>query len=231
MSTLEAVEVLAPQRLKMSYEEYLDFAGQSEIVEWVDGEAIVYIPPAYIHQDIVRFLSQLLDAYIRFLELGTVVLAPFEVKLWADGPSREPDIIFASNENRLRLTPQRFEGAPDLLIEIISPSSVTEDRVHKFRHYEQAGVREYWIIDPRRHQQQVDYYVLGEDNAYNPVPLDERGIYHSTVLPNFWFDASWLWQQELPNPHLILAEIMISISDPAPEAKETYQSLHKLLSK
>lgn len=231
MSMLEAVEAVAPQRLKMSYEEYLEYAGDSEIVEWVDGEAIVYMPPVFKHQRILTFLDRLIGSFVELFDLGTLTLAPFEVKLWPNGPSREPDMLFISNESHSGLSERRFEGGPDLVIEIISPGSVTEDRVHKFRHYEQAGVREYWIIDPRPHQQQVDYYVLGEDNIYNPVPLDEGGIYHSTVLPNFWFDASWLWQEELPNPQLILAEIMISIPDLAPEVRETYQALHKLLSK
>ena len=75
------------------------------------------------------------NLFIEFFDLGILVLAPFEVKLWPDGPSREPDILFIGQENLSKLTSERFEGGPDLIIEIISPSSVTEDRVHKFTEY------------------------------------------------------------------------------------------------
>jgi Uma2 family endonuclease len=223
------VETPTTRRLKMSYEKYLEFAGDSQIVEWVEGEAIVYMPPVYRHQKIVVFLLKLLSSFVDFFELGTLIPAPFEVKLWPDGPSREPDLIFIRNENLSQLTDERFEGGPDLIIEIISPGSVSEDRVRKFTQYEQAGVQEYWIVDPRPHQQQVDFYVLGEDNAYHAAPLEEDGRYHSPVLPNFWLNIDWLWQDPLPNPQLALAEIMISIEELPAKVKATYQALYEIL--
>ncbi|MBI1878479.1 MAG: Uma2 family endonuclease, partial [Chloroflexi bacterium] len=138
-------------------------------------------------------------------------------------------LICIAKENLSRLTAKNFEGGPDLLIEIISPGSVTEDRVHKFTEYEQAGVREYWIIDSRPHQQHADFYVLGEDKIYHAAPLDDLGVYRSAVLPYFWLNIDWLRQEPLPNPQLVLAEIMISIETLPTEAKETYQALRKLL--
>ena len=107
-----------------------------------------------------RFLSSLIDSFINYFHLGILRFAPFEVKLWPDGPSREPDILFISKDNLPNLTPKRFQGSPDLIIEIVSTSSVIEDRVQKLTQYEQAGVREYWIIDPRPHQQQADFFIL-----------------------------------------------------------------------
>lgn len=167
--------------------------------------------------------------FVQFFKLGAIIPAPFEVKLWPDGPSREPDLLFVSNENQAKLTDKRFKGGPDLVIEIISPGSVTEDRVYKFEEYEKAGVREYWIIDPRPHQQQVDFYVLDEEGRYQPAPLTAHGIYYSTVLPDFWFNLDWLWLEKLPNPQLVLAEIMISIETLPAEAKNAYQALYDLL--
>ena len=139
------------------------------------------------------------------------------------------DLVFIRQENLSKLTPERFEGGPDLVIEIISPGSVSEDRVRKFTQYEQAGVREYWIIDPRPHQQQADFYVLGEDNLYHAAPLAADGRYQSTVIPNFWFNIDWLWTDPLPNPQLTLAEIMISIEDLPADVKSAYQALHEAL--
>jgi Uma2 family endonuclease len=187
------------------------------------------MPPLDRHQDLSRFLTVLFDAFIEFFDLGILRYAPLEVKLWPDGPAREPDIFFASRENLSKLTAQKFEGGPDLIVEIISTSSVTEDRVHKFAEYERAGVGEYWLIDPRPYQQQADFYVLGEDKIYRPALVDGDGIYRSTVLPNFWLKLDWLWQKELPNPQLALVEIMLSIEELSAEAKEAYQAMYKVL--
>lgn len=229
MVTAAKIEEAAPQRLKMSYEEYLALPDEAKIREWVEGEVIVYMPPIYEHQNITLFLAELLNAFIRYFDLGILLLAPFEVKLWPDGPSREPDILFVSNPNRAKLTEKRFEGGPDLIIEIVSPGSVSEDRVRKFAQYEQAEVKEYWIIDPRPHQQQVDFYRLAEDKLFHAAPLTDDGRYYSSVLPHFWFDLTWLWQEPLPNPQLILAEIMISIEELPAEVKAAYQALGKIL--
>jgi Uma2 family endonuclease len=219
----------APQRQKTDYQSYLNMAPESQIMEWVDGEVINYMPPMDYHQDIARFLSVLIDSFIRYFDLGVLRFAPFEVKLWPDGPSREPDILFISQDKIPNLTPKRFLGGPDLLIEIVSPSSVVEDRVRKLTQYEQAGVREYWIIDPRAHQQQADFFILDEDGVYVAAPVSEDGIFYSTVLPDFWLKLAWLWQSPLPNPQLALAEVMCAVESLPPKAKETFQALYELL--
>lgn len=221
--------VEAPERRKMSYEEYLEFAPDSQIVEWVDGEVIIYMPPVNKHQNISQFLGTILTLFIHFFKLGILRYTPFEVKLWPDGPSREPDIIFIADENLDILTEKRIEGAPDLLIEIISPGSITEDRIRKFTEYERAGVREYWVIDPRPHQQQADFYLLGQDKQYHPAPLDEAGQYHSTVIPGFWFKIDWLWQEELPDPQHTFAEIILATKDLPDEVSAAYQTIQKWL--
>ncbi len=218
-----------PKRTKMSYEEYLEYASNTRIVEWVGGEAIEYMPAGYLHQNIVSFLDALLRSFVQFFQLGRIVIAPFEVKLWENGPSREPDLLFISHDNQDGLKTAHYEGAPDLVVEVVSPGSVSEDRVRKFSHYEQAGVREYWIIDPRPRQQQVDCYVMDKDGIYHPAPIDENGVYHSAVLPGFWFKVDWLWQEELPHTQLALAEILLSIESLPPQAREASQAWYDLL--
>ena len=230
MSALKMQETMAPQRLKMSYEEYLDFAGDAQIVEWVGGEVIVYMPPILEHQRITFFLATLLEAFVQFFDLGTVVVAPFEVKLWPEGPSREPDVIFIDRRNLENLKEKRFEGAPDLIIEVISSGSVTEDRVRKFAEYKQAGVREYWLIDPRPRKRQVDCYLLAKDDEFHDVGVAEDGRYQATIIPHFWFLEDWLWQEELPNPQLALSEILLTVPNLTNEARQVYQALNDLLS-
>jgi Uma2 family endonuclease len=229
MVTTAPIENLAPQRLKMSYAEYLEYAGDSQIVEWVDEEVIIYMPPIPTHQEVVVFLSQLLNSFIGFFGFGKLLIAPLEVKLWPGGPSREPDIIFIRRENLSRITEQKVEGAPDLVVEVISPGSVSVDRVAKFSEYERAGVGEYWIIDPRPHQRQADFYVLGEDGLYHDRSVDEAGIYHSVIIPDFWLNLTWLWQEPLPNPQLALAELMMSLDALPGEIRTTYRTLYTIL--
>jgi len=226
-----SLEALAPQRLRMSYEAYLENAPDSQIMEWVEGEVIIYMPPLYQHQLLITFLDRLLGSYVQFFNLGSLALAPYEVKLWPDGPSREPDLFFVANKGQARLTPARCEGAPDLIIEVISPSTVAEDRVHKFLEYERAGVREYWVIDPRPYQQQADFFVLSEGKVFHPAPLDDKGSFRSSIVPDFRFKIGWLWQEELLNPQLALAEIMMSNETLPAEVKQAYATIHRMLTK
>jgi Uma2 family endonuclease len=172
-------------------------------------------------------LFSLLHTFVEFFNLGIIIAPPFEVKLWPGGPSREPDLIFISANNKTSLTRERFKGAPDLAIEIVSQGSVSEDRVRKFTEYEKAGVREYWLIDPRSRKQQADFYVLGEDGFFHSQPIEDNGVYRSTVISDFWFNVDWLFGEELPPAQSALAEIMLTHPDVSPDEKMAYEILLK----
>jgi Uma2 family endonuclease len=105
-------------------------------------------------------------------------------------------LIFVANEHLDRVTREQLNGPADLVIEVISEGSVYNDRVDKFQEYEEGGVREYWLIDSRPKRQRADFYVLDDQGHYQPVPIGKDGIYHSTVLPNFWLRVAWLWETE-----------------------------------
>jgi Uma2 family endonuclease len=212
-----------------SYEAYLALPDDGRIVEWVDGEIIHYMPTTPAHQNVVIFLIKLLSGFIERLNLGHVLAAPIEVKLWPDGPSREPDVLFIGRERLAQLTERRFEGGPDLVVEVISPGSVTIDRVDKFREYEQAGVREYWIIDPRPHQQQADFYILDAEGNYNPAPLDEEGVFASALLPGFRLKVAWLWELQLPDTERILAGLLADAPGISDELRALYRQMAQLL--
>lgn len=227
MVTRVAIET-SVRRQEMSYESYLALDHENRIIEWVDEEIIIHMPPAFSHQTVVSFLNQLLSAFISYFQLGQLIIAPFEAKLWPDGPSREPDLLFIRKDHLNQLAEKRFEGAPDLVVEIVSPGSATIDRVNKFNEYEQAGVQEYWIIDPRPFQKQADFYVRGEDGRFHDALLDENGRYASYILPNFWLDAAWFLADELPDPQFALAQIMLTIDDLPADARSTFQAMHDL---
>ena len=230
MATLTVPSRPRAGRVRMSYEEYLALPNDGRIVEWVDGELIRHMPASTAHQDIVQFLVAILRYYVNILSLGRVLAAPYEVKVWPGGPSREPDLLFITYEKVGQLTEKRFEGAPDLVIEVISPGSVTIDRVDKFREYEQAGVGEYWIIDPRPHQRQADFYVRDTEGLFAPAPPDEAGVFASAVVPGFRLSIGWLWQTPLPAEADVLAQLLADAPGLPEELRAVYREMARILS-
>jgi Uma2 family endonuclease len=194
----------------MSYEQWLAWTGASTQSEWVDGEAIEFMPASQLHQELLWFLVSLLGWYVRTLNLGKVHGPPFEMRL-SERVAREPDVLFVARDHLDRLTAQRLLGPADLAVEIISDDSVTRDRIEKRDQYAAAGVPEYWLLDPRPGKKRAEFYRLTNDGIYEAVPPDADGRYHSSPVPGFWLRPAWLWQDPLPDPLTLLAEI-------APEA-------------
>ncbi len=179
----------------MTYEEFLAWTPESQIAEWVNGEAFITPPPSIRHQLLIQFLSRLLCAFVEPRNLGTVLFAPVQMKLESSG--REPDILFIRKEHEARFRNLYVDGPADLVIEVISPDYRSKDKVEKFREYQQAGIPEYWTIDPIRAQ--AEFQVLGADNVYHPAPVDPDGFFHSRVLDGFRLQVDWLWQTPLPH--------------------------------
>ncbi len=204
--TIERNEPTA-KPLKMTYEEYLTWEHESAFTEWEDGEVICLMPVKNRHQVIQEFLLFVLKALVKIFNLGVIRTAPLEVKIKPDGNAREPDIIFIANEHLDRLTEDRVNGAPDLIIEIVSDESVTRDRVKKFDEYEAGGVSEYWIIDNRPHRRRAQFYQLDEHGDYQTVKPAANGIYRSRALPGFWLKVAWLWD-ESPDEFRALAALI-----------------------
>jgi Uma2 family endonuclease len=199
MTVPEAILTKPKQtRLKMSYEEFLAWADEDTYAEWVDGEVIIPMPPGNIHQITLGFLYKLLSLFVDSFNLGHVGIAPFEVKL--PHSSREPDIFYIATENLDRLTEERLVGPPDLIVEIISPDSVHRDRRDKFKEYCEAGVREYWVVDPRPGKQLADFFRLDEQGEYNLYATEDDERVESLVLSGFWLRPAWLWQADTLNP-------------------------------
>ncbi|MBS1253623.1 MAG: hypothetical protein MAG451_02675 [Anaerolineales bacterium] len=160
--------------------------------------------------------------FVQSFQLGKILTAPYEMKIDPPtGPAREPDILFIASENLDRITENKLEGPADLIVEIISDDSVTRDRATKFYEYQGAGVREYWIIDPRPGKHEADFWILDDDGQYRQVPVDDDGIYRSEVVSGFWLRVDWLWAEGLPDPQLTFAEI----ADFPPDAVDTLREI------
>lgn len=152
------------------------------LVEYTDGFIRVLPMPNMLHQWIVQFLFRLLDDYVRTRSLGEVFLAPLPVEL-TRRKYREPDVVFVRPE-RIQTMRSQPRGA-DLVIEVVSEGRENWERdyVEKRADYADAGIAEYWIVDPQ--QRQLTVLAL-EGNAYR-----ESGVFFagdkavSVVLPGF----------------------------------------------
>jgi Uma2 family endonuclease len=211
--------------VRMSYEEYLVWAPEHLWAEWKDGEALVFMPASTLHQQIISRLLVLLDFFVRARNLGEVLSGPLVAKLWPGGPAREPDVLFISHERKATLGDMVYIGGPDLMVEAISPDSAHRDRIEKREEYARAGVREYWIIEPRegkRRRRSLTVYRLDPAGQYGPGEVVHSGVVHSTVLPGFWMPVDWLWQAVTIDPQTLLATILRHPEGPdGPEVRET----------
>lgn len=194
-------------KLPMTQEEFLAWEDEDIHAEWVNGEVTIFMPAGPIHQAISNFLETLLTLYANLFGLGIVRSAPLSMRAVASGSVREPDLMFIKTEHLGRMRRMFLDGPADLVVEIISETSVTRDRADKFYEYQDAGVPEYLIVDSRPGRGRIDYYALDEEGSYQPIVADEHGKYHSRVIHGFWFRKEWLFQEELPDPLTVLGEI------------------------
>jgi Uma2 family endonuclease len=188
---------LSPVRLdtrEMSFEEYLE-AYDGVHAEWVDGRVYLMSPGNLRQSRLTRFLSAVVQHWAEAHDLGEAFVPPFGVRL-NEAVVREPDVFFVLSAHLERLRDTLVEGAPDLVIEVVSPSSRGTDRGDKYYEYERAGVPEYWLIDPER--EQVEAYRLGPAGRYVLLDLGEPSVLRSEVLPGMWIPVAWLWKQPLP---------------------------------
>jgi len=198
---------LKTERLQMSDEEFLKWAGEDTYAEWVDGEVILLMPPKSAHQEIVLFLAYLLRTVSSLTGDTKVVVAPFEVFLPSRPSSREPDIIVITGERLQNLSNERFSGGPDLVVEVVSEDSVRRDRVEKFLEYEREAVREYWLIDSRPRHWGLSVFVL-EQGSFVPMEENDEGWFESRVLPGFRVKRAWFSGEQLPDPASALHEML-----------------------
>jgi Uma2 family endonuclease len=194
----------------MSWEEFLDWCDEGQS-EWVDGKGIAYVSNSALHVRRVKFLATLLDIYVRIFDLGEVFAENLLVRLPTRPSGRMPDIFVVGRDQLDRIHQQWVEGPPLLGIEYLSEDSVERDLVDKRAEYERAGMREYPVIDARPGRFTFLFLRLDDAGHYQEVAPDAQGRYHSEVLPGFWLDPIWFWQDPLPD----VEDVMFAIAGPA----------------
>lgn len=132
---------------RLTYDDYLRFPDDGLRHEIIEGAHYVTPTPVIRHQRILLRLSYLLQSHLESHPIGEILFAPVTVLL-SEFNVFEPDLLYLSNERRAQLTPRNLQGAPDVVVEILSPSTRSRDLRLKRDVYERSGVAEYWVIDP-----------------------------------------------------------------------------------
>ena len=149
-----------PMQGNWRYEDYLRLPDDGRRYEIIHEVVYVANAPSYAHQFAAGMLLTSLTYFVVQRRLGVVLGAPFEVHLSELSRPVQPDILFLSNEQKPADDAQIFIGAPKLIVEVISPSSIRLDRRVKFDAYEAAGVAEFWLVDPKTRS--VEIYTLSK---------------------------------------------------------------------
>jgi Uma2 family endonuclease len=138
------------ERVRLTYQDLLGLPDDLLRHELIDGEHLMSPAPNTKHQRIVVNLSWRIRAFLEHHSLGSVYVAPLDV-VFSDFDVAEPDVLYVSAEREKLLgTDRNLSGAPDLVVEVLSPSTAHIDQGRKRWLYERYGVREYWIVDPEK---------------------------------------------------------------------------------
>lgn len=143
-----ADHVAGPPQGCWTYADYAAIPDDGVRYEIIDGVLYMAPAPSSAHQTTAARITTLLMLHVEFAHRGRVFAAPYDVELTPPSAMVQPDILVVLNERRSIITPSHAVGAPDLVVEVASPSTATYDRRAKMDLYARAGVPEYWIADP-----------------------------------------------------------------------------------
>jgi Uma2 family endonuclease len=186
---------------RMTEREFVEWVDDKTRAEWVDGEVILMSPMSDDHDEFAFWLRSVVHAFVQRHDLGRVKGPDFMVRLARRRRRRIPDLLFVSKGRQEIILRNHVEGPPDLIMELVSPDSVSRDWRDKYLDYQAAGVREYWVID--RLSSRVEVYSLGRGGKYKPI-AEQNGKLHSVVLKGFHLRLDWLLGPKPPDTRAVL---------------------------
>src|SRR3989442_778083 len=152
--------VPGPEQGCWTYDDYAALSDDGQRFEIVNGVLVMAPAPDGPHQDAVLHIAHYLLVYVEFAGLGKVRIAPFDVQLSSKNVF-QPDVFVVLNAHLSRMQAKKMIGAPDLVVEVASPSTAFVDRVSKHEKYAEAGVQEYWIVNSEAGTFQVSVFESG----------------------------------------------------------------------
>lgn len=167
------------ERIKFTYEDYLHLPDDGKRYQIIEGELFVVPAPSPYHQDTSRKLLLLIADFIRKHELGKVYYALCDVILSHEDVV-QPDIFFIFHGREHIITDKNIQGAPDLVIEILSAHTAKLDKIQKRKLYQRFKVSEYWLVDPER--KEIEVLVLKEGNYDSLGVFGGEDCFESSLL-------------------------------------------------
>jgi|SRR5579884_1566989 len=188
----------------VTFDDFCELVAEDQKADLLDGVIYMASPENTDANLLLVWLWSLMSEYANHQRLGKVFGSRVAFRIDEhNGP--EPDIAFVHKRNTSRIERGRIIGPPDLAVEIVSPESVARDFIKKRTLYEQAGVREYWIIDQdEKKVLLLQRTAAGKYRERKP----RRGVLRSQALSGFWLRLEWLWQDPRPALADALAEIL-----------------------
>ena len=171
---------------RWTYEDYYKLEDDQRY-EIIDGELLMAPAPDTWHQSWSGDIYAVLRTHVTGQKLGKVFMAPVDVVLDPEN-TVQPDIVFVPADNVGIIQRRAIFGVPDLLVELVSPSSVRRDRYDKKQLYARFGVKEYWIGDPAN--KALEILTLKSGNYELHCSAEEKGKLTSLLLPGLEFDLS-----------------------------------------
>src|SRR5699024_3115386 len=160
---MESIFVQQPPR---TIREVFESLPEGTLAQLIENQLIMSPSPSDRHQEILNEINVILFNYLKQQPIGKVRIAPYDVHL-DDENIFQPDLIFIRTENLSNIQQNGYHGAPDLVLEVLSPLTARNDRGKKKSAYERHGVSEYWLVDPDT--KETERYFLKEGKYGEPV--------------------------------------------------------------
>jgi Uma2 family endonuclease len=192
MEVNETAIAYRAQRNKLTHKDYLQFPEDRFRYEVIDGELYMSPSPKVLHQRTLLQLSVILQNFLNIKPIGEIIIAPIDVVL-NDSDIVVPDIIFIASANKKILTENNVQGAPDMIIEILSRYNPSNDLVRKKALYELYGVKEYWIVDPQ--EKAVVIYSLVNGKYAEARQLERKDKLRSAMLHGLEIDLEDIFRE------------------------------------
>lgn len=190
---------------RMTEAEFVKWCTRKTRAEWVDGRVVV-LRPDTVDEDRMTICGMLMRFIADECDVGTV-LRNFHVRFNALRTRRAPDFLFVARRRTKILKSDVCDGAPDLILEIVSQESAVRDIREKFFEYQKAGVQEYWLAIPALRS--FIAYALGDDKKYRELKAI-RGKLRSKVLKGFYLNCDWIERdKKFPSLPDILREMKL----------------------
>jgi Uma2 family endonuclease len=171
----------------LTVQDYYEMPEGGPHCQLIDGDIHMMPPPNRYHQSISVNIVAIIILFLRKKRIGRVFYAPIAVIL-SEVNAYEPDVVFVSNERKNILTDRGIEGAPDFVVEILSPGTARFDKGPKRTIYARTGVQEYWLVDPKKLE--VHVFRLQEDSETAAAIYREGDKFTSPIFPGLTFDTA-----------------------------------------